>query len=131
MRSQDAFRAVHKNHTMSKYTKEEIAESIAYLREALKCQPEVYTLNRKVAASNMSACMSVVYASSCYSGNAGRDIPVIRDITFHVARACEYPLKDAAGYRCIKVTGCGMDRGFHLISTLSSVLGFHLSQSWI
>lgn len=116
---------------MSKYTKEEIAESIAAPREALKGQPEVYTLNRKVAASNLSACMSVVYASSYYSVNAGRDIPVIRDITFHVARACEYSMKDAAGYRCVKVTGCGLDRGFHLISTLSGVPGFHLSQTWI
>jgi hypothetical protein len=38
------------------------------------------------------------------------------------------------GSQCVKVGGCGMDMGFHLIYTLSSILhddGYAIKQEWL
>jgi hypothetical protein len=61
----------------------------------------------------------------------------IRDITYTVAIALGDKPKDKNGHRVIRVNGCGMDMGFHLVYSLSSVLygsedraGYKLSQEW-
>jgi hypothetical protein len=62
----------------------------------------------------------------------------IDDITFNVAHALDYPLVEVNGSRAIRVGGAGMDMGFHVVYSLSSVLfkdrddaGYVLSHRWI
>jgi hypothetical protein len=88
----------------------------------------VHTLIRSVSSSGMSRTMSLKIVRD------GR----IDDITFHVAHALGYPLVEVNGSRAIRVNGCGMDMGFHVVYSLSSVLfrgaeraGYVLEQRWI
>jgi hypothetical protein len=88
----------------------------------------VYTLLRSVSSSGMSRTMSLKIVRD------GR----IDDITFSVAHALDYPLVEVNGSRAIRVGGCGMDLGFHVVYSLSSVLfpgqdraGYLLHHRWI
>lgn len=72
----------------------------------------VYTLIRSVSASGMSRTMSVKIV---------RDNR-IDDITFYVAHALDYPLVEVNGSRAIRVSGGGMDMGFHVVYSLGRVL---------
>lgn len=86
------------------------AEAIAKLRDWLKPGDTVFTLVRSVSASGMSRTM---------------DLYVIREgeplrVTWSVCDACgfTYDRKREA----LKVSGCGMDMGFHVVYSLSRVL---------
>jgi len=72
----------------------------------------VYTIQRHVSASGMSRDISVFIAKG----------ERIENITYYVAHAIGWRLVERNGHRAIRVNGCGMDMGFHLIYTLSSVL---------
>lgn len=95
-----------------------------YVKEGTK----VYTILRHVSASGMSRDISLVIAD-------GNDIA---DITYYAAQALGDKLNETKGHRTIKVNGCGMDMGFHLVYNLSSVLfagqeraGYVLKQGWL
>ena len=88
----------------------------------------VYTILRHVSASGMSRDISLVMAN----GNE------ITDITYYAAAALGENLKESAGHKAIRVSGGGMDMGFHLVYSLSSVLfngqdraGYVLKQAWL
>ena len=63
------------------------------------------------------------------------------NITYYAAHALEWPLTDKNGSRVMRVSGCGMDMGFHAVYTLASVIfgstvpagdaGYSLKQEWI
>jgi len=89
---------------------------------------KVYTILRHVSSSGMSRNISLVIAD-------GNDIA---DITYYAAHALEDKLIESKGHRAIRVNGCGMDMGFHLVYNLSSVLfagqdraGYVLKQAWL
>jgi hypothetical protein len=89
----------------------------------------VYTILRHVSSSGMSRDISLVIADS-----EGR----ISDITYYAADALGDRLIERNGFRAIRVNGCGMDMGFHLVYNLSSVLfhgqdraGYILKQEWL
>jgi len=89
----------------------------------------VYTILRHVSSSGMSRDISLVVAD-----REGR----ISDITYYAADALGSRLVERNGFRAIRVNGCGMDMGFHLVYNLSSVLfhghdraGYILKQEWI
>jgi hypothetical protein len=89
----------------------------------------VYTILRHVSSSGMSRDISLVVADK-----DGR----ISDITYYAADALGYRLIERNGFRAIRVNGCGMDMGFHLVYNLSSVLfhgqdraGYILKQEWL
>jgi len=95
-----------------------------YLKEGTK----VYTILRSVSSSGMTRHISLVIAN----GNE------ITDITYHAAHALGDKLSETKGHRTIRVNGCGMDMGFHLVYNLSSVLfkgqdraGYVLKQAWL
>lgn len=105
-------------------------EAIARLREILKPGDTVYTVVRHVSASGMSRVIDLYHFSirggkihkSWLSGLAARAIGWRRD----------------AKHDGIKVQGCGMDMGFHVVSTLSRVLypeadrpDYVLTQEWL
>jgi len=89
---------------------------------------KVYTILRHVSSSGMSRNISLVIANG----------DEVIDITYYAAHALEDKLIESKGYRAIRVNGCGMDMGFHLVYNLSSVLfagqeraGYVLKQAWI
>ena len=90
----------------------------------------VYTIQRHVSASGMSRDISLIYVK------AG----VIHNITYSAALALGWPLSEKSGNRAIRVSGCGMDMGFHTVYTLSSVVyrgtvesdaGYLLEHRWL
>lgn len=87
-------------------------EAIASLRETLKPGDTVHTVLRNVSRSGMS-----------------RDIDLYKIVDGETrwlsrlaAKACGFTFNEKRD--CIKVGGCGMDMGFHLVYSLSRVL-FH------
>lgn len=97
-------------------------------RESLKkvC-PEgstVYCVLRTVAKSGMSRTISLFVI---------RD-GELSDITGYAAHALGWPLVNANGSRAMRVDGCGMDMGFHAVSSLSWALyndEYALRHCWI
>jgi hypothetical protein len=88
----------------------------------------VYTILRRVSASGMTRHISLKIAQG----------GEIYDITFNAAQALGEKLHEVNGFNTIKVNGCGMDMGFHLVYSLSSVLfhgqdraGYVLSHRWL
>lgn len=49
----------------------------------------------------------------------------IRDISYLVAQACEFRYNKNRG--ALVIGGCGMDMGYHVVYSLSSVLGYKKS----
>jgi hypothetical protein len=95
-----------------------------YVKEGTK----VYTILRHVSASGMSRDISLVIAQG----------DEIIDITYYASHAMGGKVMESKGHRVIKVSGCGMDMGFHLVYNLSSVLfagqeraGYVLKQGWL
>jgi len=89
----------------------------------------VYTILRHVSTSGMSRDISLV--------TVNKD-GTLADITYYTAQATGDKLIERNGSRAIRVNGCGMDMGFHLVYNLSSVLfhgknraGYELKQSWL
>jgi len=98
------------------------------LTHYVKPGTKVYTIMRHVSSSGMSRNISLVIAN-------GEEVI---DITYYAAQALGDKLIESKGHRAIRVNGCGMDMGFHLVYNLSSVLftgqdraGYVLKQAWL
>ena len=98
------------------------------LTHYVKPGTKVYTIMRHVSSSGMSRNISLVIAN-------GEEVI---DITYYAAHALGDKLIESKGNRAIRVNGCGMDMGFHLVYNLSSVLftgqdraGYVLKQGWL
>ena len=89
-----------------KYSKKETDEELEYLRSILKPGSDVYTTVRSVAKSGMSRTMTLHVV---LDGE-------IRGITYSAAVVLGYPLQNGGSLR---VNGCGMDMGFHIVYCLS------------
>jgi len=107
-------------------------EAIQELRDLFTgdLNPVVHTITRHVSASGMTRDISLMYIKD----NA------IHNITYKAALALEWQLSEKSGNRAIRVSGAGMDMGFHTVYTLSRVLyrgtveidpGYLLTQAWI
>jgi hypothetical protein len=111
-----------KQISKAQYKRKKKEFAINELKGALKPGDIVYTVIRHVSASGMSRDI---------------DLYIIKDnrpqyLTNYISYALEYPLSKNRG---IKVGGCGMDMGFHVVYTLSSILfdrdGYALKQEWL
>ena len=98
------------------------------LTHYVKPGTKVYTIMRYVSSSGMSRNISLVIAN-------GEEVI---DITYYAAHALGDKLIESKGHRAIRVNGCGMDMGFHLVYSLSYVLfpaedrrGYVLRHEWI
>lgn len=97
---------------LTKAQQAERADAIAKLREMLPPGTEVYTILRHVSRSGMMRHISLVII---------KDGELV-DITWRASKALDWPMsKDHA----IKVGGCGMDTGFHLVHSLSYAIHGH------
>jgi hypothetical protein len=108
--------------------KQERERSRAYLLELFNAQeiPMVSTIIRHVTASGMSRDISLVSVN---------DRGQIVNLAWHIDKVCTTgSLKERNGSRVIRVSGAGMDMGFHIVYNLSLVLygdGYKLRQEWI
>jgi hypothetical protein len=119
------------NATISKKAQAQLDRDYAkehLLTHYLKEGDKVYTILRHVSTSGMSRDISLVIAQG----------DEIIDVTYYVAHAMGEKVSESKGHRVIRVNGCGMDMGFHLVYNLSSVLfagqeraGYALKQGWI
>lgn len=95
----------------------ERANSIAKLREWLKPGARVGTILRHCSRSGMSRSISCIINSEHGPFN----------IDYHVAKACGFTIDRNHGG--IKVSGCGMDMGFHIVYSLGRAL-YHEGFRW-
>lgn len=85
-------------------------ETLDTLRERIPKGATVYTILRHVSKSGMSRIISAV---AVIDGEP-------RELSMYVAEALGWPVSKKE--RALKVQGCGMDMGFHLVASLSRVL---------
>lgn len=101
------------------------ADAITRLREAIPAGSTVYTVLLNASRSGMSRtikCLAIDTYLAPGNRPEGSLAPFrsIRDISMDVAKALEIRLsKDQEG---VIIGGCGMDMGFHIVSSLSRVL---------
>ena len=117
---------------MYKMTKKEKDEAkkhaIEFLTKTLKPGDTVYTVLKHVSQSGMTRLISA------YIVVDGR----IVDISWHISHVLDWHRAENGG---VKVGGCGMDMGFHMVYSLSYVLfkndnnksdaGYTLNQTWM
>lgn len=89
-------------------------ECIANLRELLQPGSTVYTVLRSVARSGMSRNIDVYYLE-CVDGKVEKHW-----LSSRVAKAIGETFNTKRD--CLRVSGCGMDMGFHVVYNLSRVL---------
>lgn len=92
-----------------KYPKEQVAESLATLRKLCPPGTTIYTILKHVSRSGMQR------EISCYVMEEGEP----RWISWYVARVLGEPMGQRDG---VKVNGCGMDMGFHIVYSLAYAL---------
>ena len=90
-------------------------------------KPQLMTILRHVSSSGMTRHISIKYIKNGH----------LMDLTWHAAIVLEWP-KVGDWANAVKVSGCGMDMGFHLVYSLSSALygyenrgAYKLEQRWI
>lgn len=110
--------------TKKQVKQQESEEGKAYILSLLEGEerPTLYTIIRKVSSSGMSRQISVKVIKE------GR----LYDISFSMAKVLDYPLVQGA-HNALRVNGCGMDMGFHIVSSLSRVLygdDYKIRQEW-
>jgi hypothetical protein len=89
-------------------------EAIEILREWIKPGDTLHTTVTHVSRSGMSRSIKL-FRAYCEDGQ-----PRIQEITWLAARALDYSIDQKNGG--VKIGGCGMDMGFHLVYSLGWVL---------
>ena len=112
--------------TKSQIKEQERQESISYLKSMLNKDDTIHTQLCHVSQSGMTRHIKVRLIRD--------NIPL--DLSFHTSRALDWAMaKDRFGDRNgIRVGGCGMDMGFHLVYTLSRELfddGYYVKHEWL
>jgi hypothetical protein len=99
---------------MKKHEKE--AEKISGIESLKRLLPKgvtIYTILRSISKTRMQRQISVIVVHN------GR----LENITWYVAKACDYRLSDTTWHRALVVRGCGMDMGFSVAYNIASVCG--------
>jgi hypothetical protein len=103
------------------------------LSDYLKETNTVYTVLRGVSSSGLTQYVSLMVPGLDHDGK-----PDIFNITWHASNVLGDKLHDKHGHRVIKLQGGGMDLGFHVVYSLSSVLyagqdraGYVLKHRWL
>lgn len=113
--------------TATKTEKQEARDFILSLLDTEK--PRLYTVLRHVSKSGMTRDISVMAVT-----NDGQTY----NISYHAGILLGWSVRDALGSRAVRVSGCGMDMGFHLVYTLSHYLfngqeraGYVIRHEWL
>ena len=122
-----------------KYTKAERQEALEKLKSWIKKGDTLHTTIRHVSRSGMMRHISVKHLKA--TDNPERPVNV-SNYDYHIARVLDLP--EAPNYQGVKIGGCGMDMGFHLVYSLSRALfkdepkgesdrdhGYWINQEWL
>ena len=122
-----------------KYSKEEKQEALERLKEWIKKGDTLHTTVRHVSRSGMMRHISVKHLKA--TDNPERPVNV-SNYDYHIARVLDLP--EAPNYQGVKIGGCGMDMGFHLVYSLSRAIfkdepkgegdrdhGYWINQEWL
>ena len=93
----------------------ERAEFISKLRETLKPGDKLHTVLRSVSRSGMSRVIDVYKLGCSNQGTIEKSW-----LSYWVAKAADFTFDQKAD--AIKVSGCGMDMGFHVVYNLGRTL---------
>jgi hypothetical protein len=120
-----------KNNMKTKNAKkeQEKQEQTARLREWMPEGSTVYTILRHVSASGMSRDISLIVPRIDENGKVGFIHP-----NYVAAKVLGDRLVSKNGSDAIRIGGCGMDMGFHLVYSLSYALygnGYALNHAWL
>jgi hypothetical protein len=88
----------------------------------------VYTILRHVSGSGMSRDISIVTI------DASGETSAIFHPNFSAAKLLGYRLVTRNGSDALRVSGCGMDMGFHVVHSLGHALfgdGYALNHAWL
>lgn len=97
---------------MARYSETDVKESIKRLRKICPPGTTVYTVLRHVSRSGMMREISL------YVIRKGE----LRSITWDAARALKNPINRGHSFWALRVSGAGMDMGFHVVNSLSYAL---------
>lgn len=120
----------------AKQKRQERDEAIARLKELVKPGDQLVTVIRNTSASGMSRSMDVYMfyqdKAKDHHGNTRRPSARVQWLwlTYNVAKACGFEWDHKRD--SLRVGGCGMDMGFHVVYTLGRVLfpkGGHVKHS--
>jgi hypothetical protein len=114
----------------TKPTKAEVEEQKELLKSWFPKGSTVYTVLRHVSASGMQREIGVVAILPQDPGNPGSGADLCHP-NYAVSTVLGWARSKGDG---VKVCGCGMDMGFHLVHELAGVLygnGYDLKQRWI
>ena len=122
-----------------KYSKSEKQEALEKLKSWIKKGDTLHTTVRHVSRSGMMRHISVRHLKA--TDNPERPVN-ISNYDYHIARVLDLP--EAPNYQGVKIGGCGMDMGFHLVYSLSRALfkdepkgesdrdhGYWINQEWL
>lgn len=115
-----------------KYSKEEVEKARTRLLELLKPGDKVFCILRHVSRSGMMRLISPVIFRAHEVEPPSIGVLGAIHLDNPVAAVLDWPSKGTG--EGIKVTGCGMDMGFHLVYSLSWALfkdGYALKNEWI
>ena len=96
-------------------------EAIEYLKKSINKGDTLFTITTHVSKSGMSRNIKVL---DIKEGNPSY-------WNYYISKILGYTLKDDG---TLKVQGCGMDMGFHVVNQLSYALfndGYAIKQRWI
>lgn len=99
----------------TKYSPQEIQDAKATVAELVKPGATVYTLIRHVSSSGMSRVIDV-FVIQTHTGE-----PYLRRFSWSAAIALGWSYDRR--HEGVKVSGCGMDMAFHLVSSLCHACG--------
>lgn len=122
---------------MAKLTKDAQAErdeAIGKLREWIRPGDTVYTILDHVSNSGMSRIIRVVLLK-CEQHSQFPADSTVTDLhpNYLIGKALGYSHGRRRGKETdgLRVDGCGMDMGYHLIDSLSSALGYRVRHRWL
>ena len=92
--------------------KNEKQEAIDNLKRLFEKEKQIYTICRNVSRSGMSRDISFIV----FQNNK----PV--HISYWLHKAFGYKLAGKNQYTALKIGGCGMDMGYHVVNTVSRLL---------
>mgnify|MGYP003151226716 CR=1 FL=1 len=114
--------------TKKQIKEQEKQEALETLRKMIPEGSTVFTVLRKVSQSGMSRNISLVV----FKDDGQRQYTLHPNYT--ASKLLGWKLVEKWGHSAIRVSGCGMDMGFHLVYTLGQILygdGYKLKQEWL
>lgn len=114
MASKGAGLALNKAN-QTRFAREEAMKELKYY--GLEEGSTIYALRRGGSASGLTHYYSLFMLAKNALGE-----PTLHNVTYYAGKVLDENLVDKDGHRVIKVQGGGMDMGFYLVYSLSSIL---------